>query len=242
MRIKDKINLDQNGLLKHGPITIVALGDSVTPGAFEPDCIDYNSVYHNLLAKKINYVNNYVPVNVINAGIGGTTATLGVSRLDSQVLAHNPDLVIVCFGLNDVNNPLNEYLTSLKIIFEKCNNYGVETVFLTPNMLNTYVANDTAKQHLTYAKITADMQNEGKMDNYIYSAIDLAKSMGVKVADVYSKWKELSKTTDTTLLLANYINHPTREMHELFANEIFNCIFDGEINSTNTLNSTMFEK
>ena len=242
MRIKDKINLDKNGLLIHGPIPIVALGDSVTHGAFEPNCIDYNSVYHNLLAKKINDVNNYVPVNVINAGIGGTTATLGVSRLDSQVLAHNPDLVIVCFGLNDVNNPLNEYLTSLKIIFEKCNNYGVETVFLTPNMLNTYVANDTAKQHLTYAKITADMQNEGKMDNYIYSAIDLAKSMGVKVADVYSKWKELSKTTDTTMLLANRINHPNREMHELFANEIFNCIFDGEINSTNTTNSTMFEK
>ena len=242
MRIKDKINLDINGLLKHGPITIVALGDSVTHGAFEPNCIDYNSVYHNLLAKKINDVNNYVPVNVINAGIGGTTATLGVSRLDSQVLAHNPDLVIVCFGLNDVNNPLNEYLNSLKIIFEKCKNANIETVFLTPNMLNTYVAENTCEQYYEYAKITAKMQNDGKMDEYIFSAVNLANSMGVKVANAYLKWKELSKTTDTTLLLANYINHPTREMHELFANEIFNCIFDGEINSTNTTNSTMFEK
>ena len=86
------------------------------------------------------------------------------------------------------------------------------------------------------------MQNDGKMDEYIFSAVNLANSMGVKVANAYLKWKEFSKTTDTTLLLANYINHPTREMHELFANEIFNCIFDGEINSTNTLNSTMFEK
>ena len=30
MRICDKINLDRSGLQEHGPITIVALGDSVT--------------------------------------------------------------------------------------------------------------------------------------------------------------------------------------------------------------------
>ena len=29
MKITDKINLDQQGLIEHGPITIVAFGDSV---------------------------------------------------------------------------------------------------------------------------------------------------------------------------------------------------------------------
>ena len=33
MKIKDKINLDRDGLIKYGPITIVAFGDSVTHGA-----------------------------------------------------------------------------------------------------------------------------------------------------------------------------------------------------------------
>ena len=242
MRIKDKINLDVHGLKEHGPITIVALGDSVTHGAFESDVIDPINVYHNRLKNKLISVRNYIPVNVINAGIGGTTAKCGLERLERQVLIHNPDLVTVCFGLNDVNNPISEYLDSLKGIFEKLLSKNIETIFVTPNMLNTSVNENTQPCYFEYAKVTAQMQNEGKMDKYIYSAIDLAKSMGVKVADVYSIWKELSKTTDVTTLLSNYINHPTRDMHEVFATEIFKCIFDGEVNISTETSTTMFTK
>ena len=64
------------------------------------------------------------------------------------------------------------------------------------------------------------------MDTYIYAAIELAKEMGITVCDCYSKWKEISKTQDTTQLLANRINHPVREMHELFADSLFEIIFD----------------
>ena len=138
--------------------------------------------------------------------------------------SHNPDLVIVQFGLNDVNGTLEEYLGALRTIFTKCAQSGADVIFLTPNMLNTYVADDTAKVHLDYAKKTADMQNSGKMDLYIYSAIELAKELSVTVCDCYSMWKELSKTTDTTMLLANRINHPVKEMHELFAQSLFEII------------------
>ena len=40
-------------------------------------------------------------------------------------------------------------------------------------------------------------------------------------------WKELSKTEDTTKLLVNRINHPTQEMHKLFADALFETIFKG---------------
>ena len=50
----------------------------------------------------------------------------------------------------------------------------------------------------------------------------------------------MSKTQDTTKLLANYINHPTQEMHELFANMLFEIIFKDldEVVESNT--STMY--
>ena len=54
MKIKEKINLDLNGLIEHGPITIVAFGDSVTHGAVGAGEINYETVYHNRLKKKIN--------------------------------------------------------------------------------------------------------------------------------------------------------------------------------------------
>ena len=226
MKISEKINLDLQGLIENGPITIVAFGDSVTHGAVAHDEIDYETVYWNRLKKKINNLRNYVPVNVINAGIGGITAKDSLKRMDKQVLSHNPDLIIVCFGLNDVNGTLEDYLNSLEEIFDKAQKSGAEVIFMTPNMLNTSVLDDTAEEHYEYAIKTAKMQNEGRMDLYMESAVRLATRMGVKVCDCYKKWKKLSETQDVTYLLANRINHPTKEMHELFAESLFEIIFE----------------
>ncbi len=239
MKISEKILMNREQLKKYGPITIVALGDSVTHGAVADDEIDFEAVYHNRLRKKINAVRAYVPVTIINSGIGGTTAADAVCRLDTQVLPYNPDLVIVCFGLNDVNNELEDYLNALKTIFGKCIDSGTDVVFMTPNMLNTYVDENTNPDYIEYAKVTADFQNNGRMDLYMKSAVSLAEQMGVTVCDCYLKWKELSKTTNTTKLLANYINHPTREMHELFANSLFNTIFK-DTAKTGSLENTMY--
>ncbi|MBQ4631612.1 MAG: GDSL family lipase [Clostridia bacterium] len=239
MDIRKKINFDREGLEKYGPITIVAFGDSVTHGAVASGEINFETVYWNRLKQKINAVRNYMPVNVINSGIGGINAKESIPLTESRVLAHNPDLVIVCFGLNDINCELEVYLDSLKQIFKKCIDFGTEVIFMTPNMLNTYVADDVAEVYREYSKKTADYQNGGRMDLYMESAVKLAKEMNVTVCDCYAKWKELAKTQDTTMLLANRINHPTKEMHELFANCLFETIFGkGEIEANETA-STM---
>ncbi len=239
MKICEKINLDQKGLIEHGPITIVAFGDSVTHGAVGEGEINYETVYWNRLRQKINAVRSYVPVNVINAGIGGITAKASVDRMDKQVLAHNPDLIIVCFGLNDVNGPLEDYLSALEKIFEKGKKSGADMIFLTPNMLNTRVAEDTAPHHLEYAAKTAEMQNSGRMDSYMDSAVKLAEKMEIPVCDCYKKWKAMAESEDITQLLANRINHPTRAMHELFAESLFEMIFDTETVANGDSN-TMF--
>ena len=66
MKIKEKINMDLAGLIKNGPITIVAYGDSVTHGAFGEGDIDYESVYWNVLKKKLNAKRNYIPAKKSN--------------------------------------------------------------------------------------------------------------------------------------------------------------------------------
>ena len=240
MHIKDKILLDRNGLEQYGPITIVAFGDSVTHGALNGE-INYETVYWNRLRRKILEVRNYVPVNVINAGIGGITASGSLGRIESQVLTHRPDLIIVCFGLNDVNDPLERYLSALRTIFEKCLASGADVIFMTPNMLNTYVAPDVPESHLAYAAVTAKYQTEGRMDLYMESAVRLAEEMGVPVCDCYARWKKLAETEDTTMLLINRINHPTPGMHELFAESLFQMIFPAHPASVPENASTMRE-
>lgn len=231
MKIIEKLYLDREGLEKYGPINIVIFGDSVSHGAVN-GYIDYENVYWNLLKRKLNALRDYIPVNMINASVGGTTAKRSLPRLESQVLRHEPDLIIVSFGLNDVNGELEEYLEALREIFKKCIDSESDVIFMTPNMLNTRVADDTPKEYLRYAAKTAVMQNEGRMDEYIYAAAALAKELGVTVCDCYSMWKEISKAQDVTMLLANRINHPTSEMHRLFADSLYDIIVNSQSKSS----------
>ena len=243
MKIKEKVNLDIREIAKHGPITIVTFGDSITHGFFR-GYVDYDAAYPNLLRKRILEVRDRVPVNIINAGIGGTTAMASLSRMEKQVFTHLPDLVIVCFGLNDVNGTLENYLDSLRTIFSECQSRDVDLIFMTPNMLNTYVAEDTPPQYVDYAAKTAQMQNSGRMDTYTYmeNAVSLAKGMGVTVCDCYAKWKKLAEKQDVTMLLANRINHPTEQMHELFADSLFECIFGDAFSANENSESGMYKE
>ena len=239
MKVREKILMDMGGLQKQGPINIVIFGDSVSHGAVN-GYYDYENVYWNILKKKLNAFRSYIPVNMINASIAGTTADASVSRLEGQVLSHRPDLVIVCFGLNDVNGPLEVYLGSLRAIFEGCLAAETDVIFMTPNMLNTRVADDTPREHYEYAFKTAEMQNGGRMDEFMSAARALAEEMGVSVCDCYAKWKKLAETEDITMMLANRINHPTSEMHKLFADSLYDMIMgDAE---TRKNESSMYKK
>ncbi len=225
MRIKEKLLMKSQDLIQYGPATIVAFGDSVTQGAVATNEMNYETVYWNRLRLKLQSMREEIPINVINAGICGITAKESLARMDAQVLSHSPDLVIVCFGLNDINGSLEEYISSLEIIFQKCLDKQIDTVFMSPNMLNTYVADDVEAGLRDYAAKTAEMQNSGRMDLYMQSACQLAKSMGVTVCDCYSDWKQMHQTQDTTRLLANRINHPIKEMHACFADRLFDLIW-----------------
>jgi lysophospholipase L1-like esterase len=182
-----------------------------------------------------------VELRIDTASIGGTFAKASLARLDRQVLKHEPDLVIVCFGLNDVNGTLEDYTESLREIFTRCLATGTDVIFMTPNMLNTHVVDDTPKQYYAYAHKTADMQNNGRMDSYMAAAIAVAEELNVPVCDCYAKWKALAKTQDVTMLLANRINHPIPEMHELFAESLYELIMQDAQCDAET-QSTMYEK
>ena len=50
---------------------------------------------------------------------------------------------------------------------------------------------------------------------------------GVPVCDCYAQWKTMHEAgVDTTELLANQLNHPTREMNWLFAVSLLHSIFN----------------
>lgn len=208
------------------PVKAVFFGDSITEGYFNASKPEPQSVYHKKLADKIK---KYFPnsnFEAINAGIAGNSSPDGLKRIENDVISHSPDLVSVCFGLNDSNGTLETYIDTLTKIFDRLRAENITVMFMTPNMLNTTVSEDTAEGLKEYAGKTADYQNSGKMDKFMNSVKRLCGEYSIPVCDCYSKWKQLSGLgADTNLLLANRINHPLPQMHELFANSLFDTIF-----------------
>lgn len=228
MKIKDRLFQQDASLRGQGAINIAFLGDSVTHGFFEDGVVDFDAVYHAKLRRMLEKQSTYMPVNIINAGIGGTTASQALSRLERDVLCHHPELTVVCFGLNDVNGTVEDYAGALTAIFHTLTSHGTEVVFMTPNMLNTYVDEaHTTPALLDYARTTCTYQNSGKMDEMMQAARSCAEECGVMLCDCYTRWKAMANQgIDTTQLLANRLNHPTRQMHSLFAEELFQIIMN----------------
>lgn len=228
MKIIKKIADNNRDNTKNPPVTIAFLGDSVTQGCFRTHT-DCNAVYHRLVAESLNTLFPSAIINIINAGIGGTTADFAVERLERDVISKNPDLCVVCFGLNDVGGleeGLLKYETSLKSIFNSLKQSGCEVIFMTPNMLNTAITDIIPTQHKDYAEVTQKWQNNGLMDKYMETAKKTALECGIPVCDCYARWKKLALAgADTNLLLSNGINHPTREMHKLFSISLLETMF-----------------
>lgn len=231
MEIVKKIIEKSKDNKNKAPVTIAFLGDSVTQGCFEcyidenseiQTVFDKNSAYHNYIAKIFSVLYPTVPINIINAGISGDNAPHGYERLERDVLCCNPDLVVVCFGLNDSGkgkDGLSMYTQALENIFKKLQAENKEIIFMTPNMMNTSISPHITNQLIKgVAETTIRTQLDGVLDMYIEAAVKTAEENGVRVCDCYRKWKQLEACgVNITELLANKINHPTREMNKLFA-------------------------
>lgn len=238
MKILNKLSKKNSNIESCAAVTIAFLGDSITQGCFELNkgyksdievTNDYNAVYHSQLKNMLNIIFPNAPINIINVGISGNIARQGYNRLERDILPYSPDLVVICFGLNDACNGIeniDKYVDALQGIFRKLKENDTEIIFMTPNMMNTYVNPlVTPESAFDLAAISADIQNNGIMNKYMDAAINLCSKESIPVCNCYEKWQKLNRSgVDTTKLLSNYINHPTREMHKLFAYELFEKI------------------
>lgn len=231
MEFLQKLSAKHNDKYGKPPVTIAFLGDSVTQGCFEiyeTGNGGLDTVYepeNNYASKTASILRQLCPgaqLNVIAAGISGDSAPNGNNRLDRDVLPFKPDLTVVCYGLNDSGGGLagiERYTTALESIFTRLQNAGSEVIFMTPNTMNfntsCHITSDLFKRlAVQFAKVMED----GVLDAYIEAAKATAEKCGVPVVDCYSKWKAMEAAgINTTELLSNKLNHPTRDMHWLFA-------------------------
>lgn len=102
---------------------VVCFGDSITKAG-----------YPAVLAKELGG-----GVEVTNAGVNGNTSAQGLRRMEKDVLAHKPDVVVIFFGTNDarlaepkVHVPVERYRENLQKMIDAVGKGGGRVVLCTP--------------------------------------------------------------------------------------------------------------
>lgn len=201
------------------PLRIVAFGDSVTKGV-RPGVTEYQTFRH-LLQQRLT--KSGTPVLVINAGVGSDTTVRGLERLEQDVLAEEPALVIVMFGVNDAamvdGGPvaraeprvaLQLYRESLRTIVSRIRNAGAEVLLCTPTPMSRKYA---------YQHIGAYAENEDMnfmLRRYAEAAREVATEMNVECVDLF---KAFTERPDGLELIEDGC-HPYVRGHLLIADEL----------------------
>ncbi|QDU10936.1 GDSL-type esterase/lipase family protein [Gimesia aquarii] len=205
--------------LKSGkPTKIVCFGDSVTGVYYHTGS---RRAYTDMLGIALEKTIPEANLHMINAGISGHTTVNALSRIDRDVLQHQPDLVTVMFGLNDMSGgkrhvPLEQYRKNLQSIINKCRAEGAEVLLCTPNTVIT-TQSRPAEKLVEYCDVVRAVGNE----------------MNVPVCDCYQKLNQLRDQNPFAwrLLMSDEI-HPTMAGHKKIAEFISEAITGKEISLT----------
>jgi len=167
---------DDAPALKKGE-RIVFLGDSITQAGVGPK--GYVTLIRNKLADK----HKDLGIEVIGAGISGNKVPDLQKRLDKDVLAKKPTLVVIYIGINDVwhgemnpprGTPKDKYEDGLKEIIGKVKDAGARVVLCTPTVIGEKKSNKL----------------DAQLDEYADVSRKVAKETGVTLCDLRKVFRE----------------------------------------------------
>ncbi len=160
--------------------TIVALGDSITVGGGWTEDLE-----------------DFFGCRVVNAGMGGDTAAGALaSRFDMLVPQHNPDIVIISYGINDclaarLDKPtlkhIEDYKANMKKLYDKATAIGAKVVFQNANNIKVKTYEDSHNQDGRFAEFGGV---QGYLDLWEQSLKDLARELNVPLVDLYNMWRQ----------------------------------------------------
>lgn len=98
-QFKEQIARTAQRVMRREPVTIVAIGSSSTAGA---GASSPARSYPSRLVEELHQRFPHAPIRMVNRGQNGDTIPSMLKRLDENVLAEHPDLVIWQLGTNSV--------------------------------------------------------------------------------------------------------------------------------------------
>jgi sialidase-1 len=179
------------------PGGILFFGDSTT--ALRPGAVE--KVASVRVAEALQAIGSSLSVG--NMGVGGNTTRDALRRLDRDVLAHRPRVVVIHFGINDAavdvwrkppatepRVPLEEYRENLRTMAKAIEDAGGKVIFVTPNPLRW-----TSKLRELYGRAPYDPGSEEGFDapvleGYRSAMREVAAECSAPLVDLPKVWSE----------------------------------------------------
>lgn len=180
-------------------VNIVCHGHSVPAGYARTPVVDTFNAYPDRLHHRLKQRFPYAVINVIVTAIGGEDSVQGQARFARDVLPHQPDVVLIDYGLNDRRVGLPKAKAAWSAMIAAAQAAHVKMILLTPTMdahakLND--PNDPLNAHAEQIRKLAAEYHVGLVDSLALCKAELAK--GVPPADLVSQ-----------------PNHPSARVHAL---------------------------
>ena len=226
--------MTEDGLERRNPL-IVALGDSVTAGHFEP-CGDLDEIIATIEAGGMpdmskgevvdvreGYLDKFrsmlidhfevTSVSTINAGIAGDSMYGMEKRVYRDVVRHQPDLVIINGSLNwspECGDSADYEAVLRRVIAVIQNETKADIILMTPNM----------------EKLPDILKNpKSPLIERVEIIRKLAEEKKCCLADTYLAWEKYEEAGyPAAELLANRGNHPSITGHEGFAKVLMKLV------------------
>jgi lysophospholipase L1-like esterase len=209
----------------YGEQVIVTFGDSTT--APRGKMVVYSDVLKDKLAGQYQ---------VINSGIGGNTTEMGRKRFESDVLAHNPAIVIIQFGINDSavdvsatpprDQPrlaLDRYVENLNFFIRELQKKNARIILMTPNPMRWTEMLKKLYGKPPYNPDDADGLN-ATIKPYIEAVRKIAAEQNVELIDVYDEYAKLSTKGESIDGLLPDGMHPNEKAHRMVGEKLLQLI------------------
>jgi len=191
-------------------VRVVCFGDSITGVYYHTGGV---RAWPKLLELALREVYPRARLRVFNAGVSGNTTDAALKRIQRDVLARKPGLVVVMFGMNDlaygsVDAAVDaarkqRFRDNLESIVTQCRAGGAEVILLTPN--STYPESAPGRPPQRIAEFAAIVRGVGD-------------HLDVPVVDAYAEWERIRRESPRQwrLLMSETI-HPCLRGHRVFA-------------------------
>lgn len=184
------------------PTRIVCFGDSITGIYYHTGS---RRAWSHALDWALRQQYPGAQLEVINAGVSGNTTTDALQRLEADVLAHAPHLVVMMFGMNDVaRTPPETFRANLDELIQRIQAKDAAVLLLTPNSVHPDDPQRPPDRVAAYAELVRGA----------------GRTRGVPVADAFQAYEAARADHPATWhqLMSDAI-HPNLRGHLLFAEQ-----------------------